>query len=53
MYPACWWAIVALAMMGIRVSLAQLVGSDFGGRFRAELQRQGIDCAAINIELLQ
>ncbi len=22
-------------------------------RFRAELQRQGIDCAAINIELLQ
>jgi len=40
-------------MMGIRVPLAQLVGSVFDDRFRTELQRQGIDCAAINIELLQ
>jgi len=53
MYPACWWAITALAMMGIRVPFAQLVGSVFSDRFRAELQRQGIDCAAINTELLQ
>ena len=40
-------------MMGIRVPLAQLVGSVSCDRFRAELQRQGIDCAAIRIELLQ
>ena len=40
-------------MMGIRVSLAQLITSVFDDRFRAELQRQGIDCAAIGIELLQ
>ena len=40
-------------MMGIRVPLAQLVGSVLMDRFRAELQRQGIDCAAINDELLQ
>jgi hypothetical protein len=40
-------------MMGIRVPLAQLVGSVLEDRFRAELQRHGIDCAAINNELLQ
>jgi hypothetical protein len=40
-------------MMGIRVSLAQLVSSVSDDRFRAELQRHGIACAAISIELLQ
>ena len=41
-----------LAMTGIRRPLGQLIGSVFDERFRAELQRCGINRAAINYEFL-